>query len=238
MSSKLSNSLNYFSGNIIGARKRQEDADSITMVDGGEGLLFVVADGMGGHEAGDVASNSVVDTFVKAYQSSQQGLQMGYRLTNALHASNNKIHEIINQDHQLRGMGSTLIAAQIYKNTLSWVSVGDSMLVLVRGRKLRRLNADHSMKPVLEQAIKTGNLTRVDAKTHPERNSLRSALTGDEISLIDMNEAPFKLKKGDVLILSSDGLLTLSDTEIETIVGKNLKRGAKEIVNSLMDVVL
>jgi len=130
-----------------------------------------------------------------------------------------------------------LIGAYIDKNGLQWISVGDSPLFLFRNGKLSRLNADHSMAPLISESLSQGKITKDEAQNHPNRHALRSAVMGDELPLIDAPNSPIALFKGDVVILASDGLLTLSMKEIELIISRNLGGQAETLAQLLLSAV-
>src|SRR5207302_6498377 len=120
--------------------------------------LIGLGDGLGAHIGGNVASYFIVDEFVKAYRRST--LSTSWRLRIALETSNEKLYELSTKlayDHA--PMGSTFVGITVMKNALHWVSVGDSPLFLFREGKLMRLNADHSLAPILDERVRSGELT-------------------------------------------------------------------------------
>jgi hypothetical protein len=126
-------------------------------------------------------------------------------------------------------MGCTLVGAAITEGGLQWISVGDSPFWLFRGDRLIRLNADHSMAPLLAEQVAAGKMSAEEAAHHPQRNALRSAVIGDSLPLVDLKDTPMALEPGDRLVLSSDGLETLSDDEIAEV----LREGAADDPESL-----
>ena len=229
--------FNFASENLIGTRKTQEDyCENLSLNDGND-FLMVLADGMGGHNAGDVASKLAVKTFISSFINFDKSMQLGYRLNGSLYSCNTKVSQSIAENKSQEGMGCTLVAAYISDFYLSWISVGDSLLYILRGKKLIKLNADHSMMPVLEKAYQNGSLTKEEFNKHPQRNVLRSAVIGEEIELIDINDRNFKLKNNDVILLASDGLLTLSELDIKNIISQNKTLGAERIASALINEV-
>ena len=220
--------FNFASENLIGTRKTQEDYCENLSLNDGKDFLMVLADGMGGHNAGDVASKLAVKTFISSFVNFDKSMQLGYRLNSSLYSCNTKVSQSIAENKSQEGMGCTLVAAYISDSYLSWISVGDSLLYILRGNKLLKLNADHSMMPVLEKAYQNGSLTKEEFNNHPQRNVLRSAVIGEDIELIDKNDKNFKLKNNDVILLASDGLLTLSELDIKNIILQNKTLGAKK----------
>jgi PPM family protein phosphatase len=224
-------------GDSIGQRSNQQDRHAVRRVDSaeiGSGWLLLVADGMGGHVAGERASEIAVDSFGDGFVNSQGAVRE--RLLAALHDSNARLAESATCDPALHGMGTTLLAVFISDGGLEWVSVGDSPLWLCRGCSMRRLNEDHSMRPLLEDLAPFQN--RQDRQAPQQGgNLLRSALTGGAIELIDLASSPIRLRPGDTVILASDGLLTLAEGEIGKTVRAAGRLAANEIVERLLDAV-
>ena len=223
---------------IPGGREYQEDDYGLIEpgdpdADGSEVLL--IADGMGGHVSGDMASRTVVKTFVETYHSTDGPVPD--RLRACLNAANDALVEAIKENPELEGMGSTVIAAVVSQHGLDWISVGDSPLWLFRDGKLRRLNADHSMAPVLANLVAVGRMTEEEAATDPKRHALRSAVMGDEIHMIDVSSQPVAIRKSDRLLLASDGLMTLEDEEIAGILQNMQDAPLSEVADALIHAV-
>lgn len=227
----------FYAGQILGAREAQEDSVSCRFFED-DSILAIVADGMGGHEAGEIASRVVVDTTQSSFFNDLGSLTINHRLVTALFLANDKLNSLIRNRPNLEGMGCTVLAVTLSSDGLRWVSVGDSLLYLVRDRKIMRLNEDHSMVPLLDMAVKKGKLSPEQAASHRDRNALRSAVTGSQIDLVDVRDHPMFLKKNDVVLMASDGLLTLKDTEIIKIITHAKSRGAQAIVSGLLDAVV
>lgn len=174
----------------IGARPIQEDAYRIQFLP--EGGLAIVCDGMGGHSLGAEYAAAAAASFVDFFTSSS--MPVSERLYAALEAANRTVGKL-SRKHSRYG-GTTLTAAFIGSGVVRWISVGDSPLLLWRRGRLIRLNADHSLRPVLENILpgKEG-----------DAHMLRSALTGEKMSLVDAPQTPMPLLPGDRLILCSDG---------------------------------
>jgi len=202
-----------------GGREQQEDAYAFSDIVGKhgrkEGLLVVVADGMGGHTSGEKASKLAVKAFLNQFRHESGTLRE--RLQSSMTASNAALATEFKRKPELEGMGTTLLAATITAAGIHWISVGDSLLYLLRRGTLKRLNADHSFRTFLHAMIETGELTPEQAAVHPFRNLLHSALLGDEIELTDAPEDPLELQEGDLILAASDGLQTLTDDEITRV---------------------
>ena len=208
---------------IPGNREYQEDDYGLLDgrdlgLDGTEHTMLLVADGMGGHVGGSTASGLLTKTFVEVYP--QASGPIVDRLRDGLEAANRALAEAISENPEYDGMGSTLVAAVVSSEGLNWISVGDSPLWLFRKGHLMRLNADHSMAPVLTDLVTKGSLTPEEADRDPRRHALRSAIMGEDIHLIDVSSQPVAVETGDLLLLASDGMLTLSHRELVEILQK------------------
>jgi protein phosphatase len=225
-----------------GTRASQEDAFEIwpsgaqAATRRGDGLLAVVADGMGGHAGGEIAGQLACNTFVATF-SGAEGEPAG-RLQSALDAGNKAIAARVAQNGNLRGMGCTLIGAWIDRGGLQWVSVGDSLLLLVRFPEVRRLNADHSLGAFLDEQARRSQISAGEAQANPHRNALRSALTGKTIEIVDLQAEPYRLMPGDWLILASDGIGTLDGDEIGDIAYVNRDATPEQMADRLIAAVM
>lgn len=210
----------------IGSRSRQEDAFGIWPPEAeaspfrGNGLLVVVTDGMGGHAGGEIAGALACETFTARFSELTEANKdvPGARLQSALLASNAAIKARRAEDDKLARMGCTLVAAWMDEAGLRWVSVGDSLLLRVRDGKVLRLNADHSLGAFLDERVRRHEISDREAAQNPYRNALRSALTGKTLELVDLRKESFPVQPGDWLILASDGIATLSESEIAHVV--------------------
>jgi PPM family protein phosphatase len=230
-----------------GAREYQEDtalvwpgddpfqpgADVATLPDGG--LLAILADGMGGHAGGALASRMACDYFVGAY-TLPNGSQSN-PLMNGLAAANEAIAAKVVENPLLQGMGSTLVAVSFAQEGIHWVSVGDSPLLLWRRGEIVQLNEDHSLAPDLDRLVAAGKITELQARRDPRRHMLRSAVTGEDIDLVDISRKPLTLERGDFVILASDGVQTLDNTEIERIVAGYGPDGAAAVAAALIRAI-
>ncbi len=225
------------SDQIDGARDYQEDAYMVNQLgeaDNGEVCsLIIMADGMGGHAAGNVASNMVVATFNKTFQAKFPTTEIADVLTDALNRSNDQIRASVKETPALRGMGCTMVTAYLQGTDLYWVSVGDSHLYLIRDRELIKQNADHSYGAYLDMMKEQG--MEIDEQAGMSRNMLMSAMTGEEISSIDVAGTPIKLRAGDRVVVASDGLDTLGAGAI--IQYSSWSATAKECVYALLKAV-
>jgi serine/threonine protein phosphatase PrpC len=191
------------------------------------GLLAVVADGMGGHAAGEVASNLACQT-VKTRYFSESG-SVDNALHSALKAANDVIFEASQRNIAQTGMGTTCIAVAIvgFQSYFAWV--GDSRLYMIRNREIYRLSEDHT---VVRDMVKDGLIDAAAAAIHPERNVLSRALGTKRDVEISLCERPTELLSGDRLVLCSDGLHDLiSDNELLlAIEGLDEKRATDTLI--------
>ena len=161
------------------------------------------------------------------------------RLSRALDAANDALAAAIEADpEQLEGMGTTLLAAAITPLGLEWISVGDSPLYLIRRDALRRVNADHSFRPVLREMVANGELTEEQAAVSSLRNRLRAALIGGEIALVDLPATPLPLLDGDIVLAGSDGLQTLTDAALADVLRAHASADAATLAAQLVQAVL
>jgi len=221
---------------IDGARDYQEDAFLITHLTDANGkpsALVVIADGMGGHAAGNVASNMAVQAFNKHVSANYPSENPSEILEQSVVKANNSIKETVAETPALSGMGCTMVAAILEDGKMWWASVGDSHCYLVRDRELTKKNADHSYGGFLDRMEAEG--TPVEAEPGLSRNMLMSAITGEEINEIDVPTNPFELQAGDRIILCSDGLDTLSAGKI--IQYSEWSDATKECADALMTAV-
>ncbi len=200
-------------------RKHNEDAFAL---DVGEGL-FIVADGMGGHAAGEVASKITVETigeFIAATRQKEEATwpfkynhELDFnsnRLAVAIEKANERVMAAVAAQPWLKGMGTTVVAGLLNEKILSLAHVGDSRAYLFRDGQLSRLTDDHSW---VHEQVTAGILTEEEAKTHPLKNVVTRALGGGPSVSPDLQELVFS--PGDRFLFCSDGLTTmLSDEEI------------------------
>ena len=221
---------------INGARDYQEDAFLITHLtdsDGRPGAFVIVADGMGGHNAGNLASNMATQAFNRHVSANYPAINPAAVLKEAVTKANESIKETIAETPALQGMGCTLVAAILEQDQIIWASVGDSHLYLIRDNELKKVNADHSYGGFLDRMEAAGS--PIDPEPTLSRNMLMSAITGEEINEIDVSEAPFNLVAGDRVLICSDGLDTLSFDDI--IQFSDWSKSPKDFVNALMQAV-
>jgi serine/threonine protein phosphatase PrpC len=163
--------------------------------------LFVVADGMGGAQSGEVASALAVAAF---HRGLPDGESPADGLVRLIEQANAEIHDRSRTDHQLAGMGTTVTTAYVGESSVTVAHVGDSRAYLVRDGKMTRLTDDHSL---VWELIRRGKLTEEQAETHPQRSVITRAL-GPEPS-VEVDVEPYDARAGDLFLLCSDGLTSM-----------------------------
>lgn len=203
----------------LGDRARQEDnflVTELSQLAGGDDdrVLLVLADGMGGHSGGATASQLAVKAFADAFIAGQSGEDTRARMLEGLEAATQAISAHVAENPERKGMGCTLVGVLVHRDRLEWISVGDSPLWIVRNGALVRLNADHSLKPMLDELVEKGEMTAAQAEADHRRGMLRSAVDGEWPELHDLQVDGYAVQPDDVLLLASDGMETLSERDI------------------------
>lgn len=224
----------FAAASMIGARKRQEDAWSVQVVSD-EGtdepvLLAAVADGMGGLPAGDRASRITIRAFVSSFALVPK--PPAERLRPALVHANGEMASAIEDDPSLRGMGSTLVSGLFFEDRFRWLSVGDSLVFHWRAGELRRINPLHTYGRELDARAARGEISAVRAALHPDRAAITSAVMGRPLA--EVAEGEPDLTAGDVVILASDGIETLSTEEIVAVCGTHGTSRASRIAEAII----
>ena len=221
-----------------GQRKQQEDAVHIIYQnedDPKSDVLLLLADGMGGHVGGEVASNLALKAFANAFIGATEIKMPSARIDVGIDEANRALASRISQHPELNGMGCTFLGALKIGDDLHWGSVGDSILFLYRSGTLHRMNADHSVYGALKEQVAAGNISQTEADNNPKRNALRSAMTGKAIKLKDIGHRA--LLPDDVVILASDGLETLDDDEITYCIDGNANNYLEDLASDLLEAV-
>ncbi len=188
--------------------------------------LFVVADGMGGAQAGEIASQTAIEVLSAGITSAGGSLEQ--RLSQAVQQANAQIHSLSVADDERAGMGTTVTAAYIGEDAVTLVHVGDSRCYRWRDEALERLTDDHSL---VEEMVRQGQLTPEQAADHPQRSIITRAL-GPE-AVVTPDSQTVGARDGDLLLLCSDGLTTMiSDDEIAAVLAADqpLRAAAKALI--------
>jgi PPM family protein phosphatase len=174
----------------------------------GKGLLAIVADGMGGHSAGEVASNLAVETISHAYYDGTSDARSS--LKQAFLKANQMIYEASLGEAGLKGMGTTCTALVLQNGSAIAAHVGDSRLYLVRGENIYLMTEDHS---AVMELVKHGLISLEQARHHPDKNVILRALGSKQEVEVTIWDEPFPVREGDSFLLCSDGLYDLVEDE-------------------------
>ena len=189
--------------------------------------LFLVADGMGGHNAGDYASRAAVRTIVESASASPLTDPVRI-LQEAIQAANTLIYERADGSAELQGMGTTVVAACCQGERLYVANVGDSRLYVTGSQGIRQITRDHSW---VEEMIVRGGIGRAEARNHPDKNIITRAVGTEDVVKVDLFEVD--LEKEDEILMCTDGLTNmLDDEEIRMILD-----GARDIVEKAQELV-
>ena len=212
-------------------RARQSNQDSVFCEENGVGKfpnLFIVADGMGGHNAGDIASKIGIEEAVRQIKASEKVTPVGI-LEEAVQSANACIYENAEKNERFKGMGTTMVATTVIGETAYVVNVGDSRLYVCK-ETLSQVTVDHSL---VEEMVQSGKLQKEEMRTHPNKNIITRALGTNPEVKADCFE--IEVEEGDVLLLCSDGLSNmLEDKTIESIIKQNeenMEKAAKQLVD-------
>jgi protein phosphatase len=169
--------------------------------------LFIVADGMGGHNAGDYASRFCVEFFTDRIKESNQASPIS-AIEAALRETNEALLRKAQEQVDLEGMGTTFVVATILDNRMYVANIGDSRLYVI-GKEMRQITEDHSL---VEAMVKTGKLDREEARQHPNKNIITKALGANTEVEPDFFEVD--LEEGDTVLMCSDGLTNMLEDEV------------------------
>ena len=188
--------------------------------------LFIVADGMGGHNAGDFASRYAVECFLSYIKNSKPDALIRM-VDEGIKYANKKIMEKAAEDENLRGMGTTMVVAYIEDGQLFVANIGDSRLYLL-DKQINQVTEDHSFVATL---VRAGELTPAEARVHPDKNVITRAVGAAENAKVDFFEVD--LEPGDQILMCSDGLSNMVEDEVLYDIVKNTYIG--DVVDGLID---
>ena len=203
---------------------RQVNQDYVYTTDNPLGPLpnmFVVADGMGGHQAGDYASKYTVEVLRRELKQSEEE-DVEKALVSAIKTANREIIKKASQDPHLKGMGTTVVVATIVNQMMYFANVGDSRLYLIN-QGITQLTKDHSL---VEEMVRLGGIKPEEAKSHPDKNIITRAIGAK--AEVDVDFYEHRLKRGDIILMCTDGLSNMvEDEELFHIV-----QGGRDIVEA------
>ena len=221
--------LKTFSITDIGKRRKlnQDYVYTSELPVGHLANLFLVADGMGGHNAGDYASRYTIETIVDEISRSDDESTV-FVLEKAIKRANELIRKKSEEETELSGMGTTVVAATIENDKLCVANVGDSRLYIINNREIRQITRDHSL---VEEMVRMGGLKREMARNHPDKNIITRAIGA--LDDVDVDFFEVRLNKGDTILMCSDGLSNMiEDEEIRMIM-----QGQRDIVEKAESLV-
>lgn len=203
-------SLGAYAGATDTGRTRRRNEDSYVVAP----PLFCVADGMGGAQAGEVASRLAAAAVEDADPSGPSGPE---RVTSLIQEANRRVYERASADPTVSGMGTTMTVALVEDDGVTIGHVGDSRAYLVRDGTLKQITEDHSL---VNELVKSGKLSREEAEQHPQRSVITRALGTDPD--VDVDAFTVEVQPGDLFLLCSDGLTSMVDNEeILTLLEQN-----------------
>lgn len=223
--------LKTFSKTDIG-KKRNLNQDAVYTSERPVGKLpnlFLVADGMGGHNAGDYASRRAVETIVEHIEGATEE-NPAEILGNAIAAANTRVRREAEENPERKGMGTTVVAACCDGKALHVANVGDSRLYVIGKKKIRQITRDHSW---VEEMVRRGGLDREAAKTHPDKNIITRAVGAEDTVRTDFFTV--ELDEDDLVLMCTDGLTNmLEDDEILNVVesARDIVEMAESLVNA------
>ncbi len=191
------------------------------------GTLLVVADGMGGYAAGEVASRTAVEAVLNAYYGDlSDGMPDG--LTRAVRYANRAVLDEANRDADRAGMGTTLALAVVWAGQLAVANVGDSRVYLIRDGRIAQISRDHSW---IAELLAVGKITPEEARHHPMRNVVTRSLGGRPELDVEVYP-PLKLRRGDIALVCSDGLWGMMSAEqmLQIVESHSAQAGADALV--------
>lgn len=211
--------------------KRQMNQDYVYYSDKPVGSLpnlYIVADGMGGHKAGDVASRYTVTQFVNHIKESA-GKNPISVIDDAILKANEELIELANTSEDFDGMGTTLVVCSYIDKSLFIANIGDSRLYLINKEKIKQITRDHSY---VEEMVSNGEISRSNARTHEKKNIITRAIGASMDVISDIFEISYH--HGDMILMCTDGLSNMVDDEtIKDIVLKHqdLEIATKKLVD-------
>jgi len=197
---------------------RDKNEDNLIIEESERYNLYAVADGMGGHKAGEIASSMLIDTIKEYFNKGivNKDFKVPTFIEEGIKAANFKILNEASSKDDFSGMGTTVTMAVIdLDENIAYIgNVGDSRTYILRDNNIRQITEDHTY---VRELVKEGKITKEEAKLHPQKNIITRAIGSEDSVVIDIFE--IELIENDVLLLCSDGLTThLSDEEIMNII--------------------
>ena len=230
------NSMKVGMSSVIGRRESQQDAVAVSdpnPTDFKEPWFGILCDGMGGMNGGELASALCIEMMLNAFLENKSPIPEFFR--NTIISADVAVANLKDANGDYLGAGSTFVGIVISGSDLYWASVGDSHIYVLRDNEMALVTNEHNYLMELMKSVKRGEITLEEAQSNPKREALISYMGMGDVSLMDVIEKPFFLKKGDIVLLSSDGLYrALSDEEIFNIIrmcGDNMQLAAEQLTD-------
>ena len=220
----------------IGKRNSQQDSGYIAADDGN--VIAVICDGMGGFEGGQKASSTAVDAFVEFYQcyAAEKNFNIEW-MQQAAKRIDEIVYDLSDADGKRLGAGTTLIGLWIVENSLSWVSVGDSRIYILRGEEMAQITCDHNYFMEIDRKRAHGTISEEEYKKESESGEALISFVGmGGLLMMDISDNPFMLQSGDIIFACTDGVYrTINDDRLKEIIsyGKSAVEKAQRIFEAV-----
>ncbi|PWU68914.1 Stp1/IreP family PP2C-type Ser/Thr phosphatase [Gracilibacillus dipsosauri] len=212
---------------------REINEDAVSVLEDTDHILALVADGMGGHQAGDVASQLAIESVVRMWENKEPRVSNKESaevwLQSAVSKANNTVYEQSQQEDKYKGMGTTIVAAICHQTFISVAHIGDSRAYLLDKEDYKQITADHSL---VGELVRTGQLSEEDAQVHPRKNVILKALGTEKDVEPDVYSTTWE--EGSKLLLCTDGLTNkIDDNELYQ---KLLQKGSQQLIDELIQL--
>ena len=222
---------------IIGTRKYQQD--TVFADKRGDMVIGVVCDGMGGMTSGDLASKTATQILAEDFYNMPPEINISEFLRAEAVKMDRAVADLVNEDGEDLGSGTTVVATIIKNNIMYWMSVGDSRIYVIRNGEIRAINRDHNLRLKLDAELEAGTITMEEyRREESQAEALISYIGIGNVPIIDVSIRPIQLIENDIIILSSDGLYKrLSNEDVLATVmyeEPDMKRAARRLTDVVM----
>lgn len=214
---------------IIGTREKQDDSFATSIQD--YGVMGIVADGIGGYINGNLASQIAVETYLDEFEKRDVTNNLNYYFQKTAVLANERIRD---EFGEAKG-GTTVVAVVLIEDKMYWTSVGDSNIAVFRNGRIIEVNRKENVKNWLEDQYRAGAIGKEEALGSPMDKRLVNYVGYDGFKKADESDRPIFLKKKDKVLIYSDGVETLSQIELESILGK--KKNAQDLADEIMQAI-
>ena len=214
---------------IIGTREKQDDSFATSIQD--YGVMGIVADGIGGYINGNLASQIAVETYLDEFEKRDVTNNLNYYFQKTAVLANERIRD---EFGEAKG-GTTVVAVVLIEDKMYWTSVGDSNIAVFRNGRIIEVNRKENVKNWLEDQYRAGAIGKEEALGSPMDKRLVNYVGYDGFKKADESDRPIFLKKKDKVLIYSDGVETLSQIELESILGK--RKNAQDLADEIMQAI-